>query len=88
MLIVFIIIVSYIHTVYTFPSILTCILESAVRYEFLYLGIFSQYLLVVPCVLPTIHTTAMSSRVHIKYGQHKHKNSDVISPLGEDKANG
>lgn len=65
MLIVFIIIVSYIHTVYTCPSILTCILESAVRYEFLYLGIFSQYLLVVPCVLPTIHTTAICLPVSI-----------------------
>lgn len=65
MLIVFIIIVSYIHTVYTCPPLLTCILESAVRYEFLYLGIFSQYLLIVPSVLPTMHTTAICLPVSI-----------------------
>ncbi|KAH8764841.1 hypothetical protein F5883DRAFT_102926 [Diaporthe sp. PMI_573] len=44
---VFIIIISYIHTVSTCPPVLTCILENSFLHEFLYLGIFSQYLLIL-----------------------------------------
>lgn len=52
-LVVFIIIIRYIHTVHMCPPVLTCILESTFPHGFLYLGIFSQYLLVLPCILFT-----------------------------------
>lgn len=52
-LIVFIVIISYIHTVYMCPPVPTCILESTFPHEILYLGIFSQHLLILPCILFT-----------------------------------